>query len=300
MSTYYFPLKPVTYHDITIDWGDGTSETYIGTPPYGANGNVNSPHAYHISHEYLVDGVYEIKVKENSKNGYPGFYQYGYSSTGYLTSAKSLLSFNSYGQNRYLSLNYLFSGCTRLSSFPAIPYDKIVDVTSMAGTFFNCISLRSFEAFDTKNITNMIGAWGNCFLLSSFPWIDTSNVVYLGSSSGLPWGTGGVGAWQNCRALSSFPLIDTSKVVRFCNAWENCHSLKSFPPIDTSSVGTGRDFFSVWYGCSGLTSFPWIDTSNVGAFGNGNQGTLGTWTYCSSLTSFPAIDTSRAAAFFQT
>jgi hypothetical protein len=303
-SNYLLPLKPNTYHDINIDWGDGTSEIYTGTPGYGSGGNSVDPLPFQLTHTYPASAVYNIKISPRIPNGFPGFYQYGYNTQNwtYLRNHKNILRINNFGNStsRWTNLSYAFSNCKRLSSMPEIPYDVLINVRDMAGAFTLCTSLSSFTFINTRNITNFNGTWAFCSSLTSFPLLDTSNAILLGSSSGNPWGTGGSGAWLGCTSLSSFPLINTSKVTTFSNAWRGCTSLTSFPPIDTSSVGSGRDFFAVWNGCSNLKSFPWINTSNVGAFGNGNQGTVGTWTNCSSLTSFPEIDTSKAAAFYFT
>ena len=296
-SNYFLPLKPNTYHNISIDWGDGTFENYVGTPGYGPGGTANNPIPTLLTHVYPASAVYNIKITPNIANGYPGFYQYGFEDdTNYQHHSRNMLRVNNYGnsRSRWTNLDHAFSRCTRLSSIPSITsYDVFENVNSAALAWAYCSSLRSFPFINTRKISNFTGTWCGCTSLTSFPLIDTSSGTSFGNEQGF-------GAWVGCTSLSSFPLIDTSKGVNFNAAWYGCTNLRSFPPINTSSAGfTNLEFARVWGNCINLTSFPWINTSNVGAFGRSTI-TEGTWYNCSSLTSFPAIDTSSSSNFFYT
>ena len=144
----------------------------------------------------------------------------------------------------------MFSGCSSLTSIPALDTSN---VTSVEGMFSGCSSLTSIPALDTSNVTSVEGMFHGCSSLTSIPQLDTSNVKYMSSM------------FYGCSSLTSIPALNTSNVTEMGSMFQNCSSLTSIPVLNTSNVTYMGNMF---YDCSSLTSIPALDTSNVTSMGS--------------------------------
>ena len=72
------------------------------------------------------------------------------------------------------SLQLLFSGCSSLTSAPAMNTSQVTDMYAM---FADCSSLTSIPALDTSQVTNMYGLFYGCTSLTSIPALDASQVA---------------------------------------------------------------------------------------------------------------------------
>ena len=70
----------------------------------------------------------------------------------------------------------------------------------MTSMFYNCSSLNSISALDTRNVTNMENMFCECNKLTSIPLLNTSKVTNMG------------GMFSSCSSLTSIPLLDTTNV----------------------------------------------------------------------------------------
>lgn len=271
-------------YDYTIDWGDGTVESY----------SVDTQQ----THTYSSVGEYEIKISGT----FPTLYYnnggdvdkiisieniggtWGNTLERAFSGANNILSIDKVGDTSGVTnFSFAWLSCSGLTSFPLLDTSS---GTSFSYAWGNCTGLTSFSLLDTSSGTTFYGAWQSCTNLTSFPLIDTSSGTDFGA------------AWNNCSSLTSLPLLDTSNGTSFAQAWQNCSSLTSFPLIDTSN---GTTFYAAWFGCSSLTSFPanffdsWTGTPVNNCF-------LYTWDNCTSLTAqsveniLVSIDTSGRSA----
>jgi hypothetical protein len=295
-------------NNVTIDWGDGTSEIYSGS-----SANAIISHTYTVAGLYLVQiiGPFEnislgkfansqgdnlVAVPQNSSEWTPtdltGLYEAAitltdsifdnFPSTANVTSffgafdgLRLITSIPTFETSSVTTFREAWRNCTALASFPLIDTSAC---TVFQATWNNCRSLTSFPAIDTSSGNNFFFAWDGCASLTTFPLIDTSKATNLFST------------WGNCESLTTFPLVNTSAVTSMQMTWANNRSLVSFPEIDTSST---TFFFATWSSCISLVTFPLLDTSSGITFQN-------TWSSCESLTDFPLIDTSSGTNFTAT
>lgn len=147
-------------YDFTVDWGDGTSNSYSGT----AAGRS-------ISRTYGAAGTYQISIKGNA---WPG--ATWSASQNKLNRITKLLS---WGNTGIRDLAYAFSGSTALVQ--ATPPDVIK--FSAAGTgairncFENCVNLTtaSIAGTDTSAITNVSGVFAR-EIFSGCTSLETLNI----------------------------------------------------------------------------------------------------------------------------
>jgi hypothetical protein len=312
-------------NSISIDWGDGITETYAGSAA-----NTTITHTYETAGLYLVSitGVFEniklgnftgsqatdlVSVLQYSPDWSPTNLTDLYNGCLLLPSSSldnfpdtslitqfsrafekcsSLTSFPLIDTSAGINFNNAWLDCSSLTSFPLINTSAGINFTAAWG---NCSSLTSFPLINTATVTNMNGTWSYCSSLTSFPLLDTSNVTLINST------------WRNCVSLTSFPVINTSAVTRCDFAWAECYALTSFPVLDLTGV---VNWEWTWFDCRNLTAFPLLDFSNAVSmswvFGflrnitefplidTSNCINLGAcWFLCDKLTSFPQIDTSK-------
>jgi len=298
-------IKPKMDGSVTVDWGDGTTESLSNNVL--VNHTFTNGSGYHevgfrldsgswLGLNMNYSGAAASREKVVAVGPMPanmvtsGGYMYNYASNITAWDANLVHRSNH-------SLLRTYSGLTSLKSFPFTVLGSLV--TNFDQVFLNCSNLNSFPLIDTSSIDGFGRTWEGCGSLTSFPHINTSlgekfnNCWYnCASLTSFPLldtssATNFQQAWRNCSGLTSFPLLDTSSGTNFIGTWRNCNSLPSFPLIDTSS---GTDFKEAWMDCNSLTSFPQIDTSSGVNF-------YFTWYDCSSLTSFPLIDTSSGTNF---
>jgi hypothetical protein len=306
-------LRPSTAYNFTVNWGDGTQETFnqITSATNETAG---------ITHTYPTSGIYNVSITKNSVDGFPSLNggNVYYTLSGDQT---KLIDIVSWGSIPLTSLNAAFEGSVNLSS--VAPYNSFDRVTNFYSAWNNCNKLKTFPVINLGNATVLDRTWAHCTSLTSFPLIDTKKIITFNR----PWqlcrniinfplidtsnATQLTNTWENCEKMTSFPAISTNKVVAFNNTWSACYALTSFPLINTSNAtslagawyqcntlsnfplidtSSVTNFQGTWYGCNTLSNFPLIDTSSVTNF-------QGTWSFCSKLTSFPNINTSKATTF---
>jgi len=226
-------LQPTIYYqkstsaEMTIDWGDGTTNTTTST----GNLNTQKTAPYAAAGSYLI--TITCATTYNLGNG---------------TNATTL--FGSYNANPYTSIAYkvYFGANTTLLNanvfYNYYGLDAVVASSGMTGSignyaFNSCYSLASLTL--PSGMTGSIGSYAfqNCTSLTS-----------LTLPSGM---TGSIGnyAFYNCSALTSLTLPSgmTGSIGNY--AFQNCYALTSLtlPSGMTGSIGN-----YAFYYCSALTS----------------------------------------------
>lgn len=125
---FFIEIVAGTSIDITVDWGDGTSNTYVST-------NLKS-------HKYTGAGTYLIKVSGSIVNGHIRI--------GGNSSAKALLQETGVigGITGLIHFTETFSGCTGLTSLPAdlFRYHPTVADNAFDSTFTGCTGLTTLRS----------------------------------------------------------------------------------------------------------------------------------------------------------
>ena len=190
-----FELRQNGSNDISIDWGDGSSETT----------NLTS-----VTHTYSTNGIYKIKIDTILGSYYhrPDFFNAASASRSQLVKIK-------FGRYLHGSFDSSFRNCDGLEEVIA-PYTSSSSLTSLRRAFKDCSSLKVFPFVETKNISTFENVCDGCSLLTTFPKLDFTAANKFTS------------AWKNCTSLTDFPpnmfdkTRDFSSTTNFNNAWSSC------------------------------------------------------------------------------
>jgi surface protein len=239
----------------TIDWGDGTSDSYTTTG--------------YKNHTYAVNDVYIVQISGTLTG-------FGLATAPTAANVNKLTECLSFGTIGLTSLAYAFQACANLTSVPSsIPSA----VTSIRNMFNDCTSFNSSNvtSWNTTNVTNMsfmfagctsfnqaIGSWtmtnvtdigwmfkdATSFNQSLNSW-NTINVTNMQSTfDGATAFNGAIGGWNTSSVVvMSTMFIYASSFNQDIGSW------------DTSSVTTMRTMFGA---ASSFNQYigDW-DTSNV-------------------------------------
>lgn len=190
-----FEIRQSNSDDISIDWGDGSSETT----------NLTS-----VTHTYSANGIYKIKI-----DTILGSYEHKPNFVNAASASRSQLVKIKFGRYVFGSFDSSFSGCDGLEEVIA-PYTSSSSITSLRRAFKGCSSLKVFPFIETKGIDNFENVCDGCSLLTTFPKLDFTAAYRFNS------------AWKNCSSLTDFPphmfdkTRDFSSTNNFNNAWSNC------------------------------------------------------------------------------
>ncbi len=124
-STNYFFLflsgtneNSLYTYDMTVDWGDGTTDTYSGTPIFGEG----------MEHDYGAEGEYVISIY----GVYPRIQlgvQGGGSSTASDTDDRKIMDVLQWGTSYWQSWRYMFNVCRNLTDMSCVDVPRFEDGT---------------------------------------------------------------------------------------------------------------------------------------------------------------------------
>jgi len=258
-----------TSPNITVDWGDGTVETFTTT---GVK-----------TKTYASAGSYTVKI-------YGSFASGGDIRPGSTTAERARVQSTSVIPTipGLTSFSNTFRECTSLTSIPAGLFDNNTAVTNFNSTFFDCTSLTTIPAglFDNNTAaTSFNGTFFNCTSLTTIPAGLFDNNTAVTSFGQIIVGQGGV--FQECTSLTTIPagLFDNNTAATsFAAIFRNCASLTSIPAglFDNNTAVT--NFNGTFFDCTSLTTIP------AGLFDNNTAATSFNDTFfnCTSLTTIPA------------
>jgi surface protein len=156
--TIKIPLATESTYDFTVDWGDNTSDEYVGM------GN-----AITAMHTYLAPGTYEVAISGT-------FPRIDFSNLP--TDRQKILSVEQWGDIAWESFENAFQACINLHVY-AIDAPNLSLVSSLRKMFLNCSSFNAaIEYWDVSSITDMshLFALAGSFNQPLDMW-DVSNVV---------------------------------------------------------------------------------------------------------------------------
>ena len=249
-------------YDGTIDWGDGTVETFT---------------TYNPSHTYTTAGIYEIAIS--------GRFDTLYNGSSSNTSVKSVRKILSWGDGTvfegFRNLQYGFFYATGLTEIASDTYGGLSNVTSFNSCFRDCHSLTAIPAGLFDNCTN-VTSFNSCFFycspLTAIPaglFDNCTNVTNFNS------------CFYYCSSLTAIPagLFDNCpNVTSFYYCFYYCISLTAIPAGLFDNCPNVTDFNYCFYYCGSLRAIPaglFDNCPNVTNFDHcfGN---------CRSLTAIPA------------
>jgi surface protein len=159
------------YYDFTIDWGDGTVQTF--GPATGATLR-SGGYEGAIDHTYSQPGIYTIEITGT----FEGWTFLDSSPTS--NDHDKLIRVHSFGDLGYNSLIYAFYNCTNLTHFAG---GYTLNVTDMSWMFSSASSLTFLDLsnFDTSNVIIMQSMFSNASSLTSLDLssFNTSNVTNM-------------------------------------------------------------------------------------------------------------------------
>lgn len=158
-NTLDFPLVDDGNYDFTIDWGDGTVESYT---------NADVSHTYDTAAKYtvIVTGVCE------------GF---GFSSFYSEMNEENLVDIGQWGSVKLNNESYKFADCTNLTGFTATDEPDLEGITNLRNMFKNATLFNGdISGWDTSSVTNMVHMFSSAHAFNQdiSDW-DTSNVTLI-------------------------------------------------------------------------------------------------------------------------
>ena len=101
-TQFRLKLYPNTSYDFSVDWGDGKGQRFAGTTS-------SDPDEAGITHEYLIPGIYSVRVTENTKGGFPNIFN-GYEE-GTLNDGPKITNIAAWGAPLWDSMLSAFDNC---------------------------------------------------------------------------------------------------------------------------------------------------------------------------------------------
>jgi hypothetical protein len=187
----------------------------------------------------------------------------------------------------------LFVGARKLKSLKGTSWTS--NVTDFSFMFDNCTSLQTIPLLDTSSGTKFFDMFGSCSSLQTVPLLNTANgkdFTYM---------------FSTCISLQNVPLLNTANGKDFSNMFTGCTTLQTVPLLNTA---TGNNFSSMFVSCTTLKTVPLLDTSsgttfsnmfnacrtldNIPLFNTANGKDFGTmFSSCSSLQTIPLLNTAN-------
>ena len=219
----------------TIDWGDGTTDTFDEA--------VNNP-----SHEYFNDGAeYIITAK--------GTIAWLDADDIFKQCLKEIIHIGDCG---ITSMGGAFYECYGLTEIPSGIFDKCTEETAFYRAFYKCINLKSIPEgmFDKcTKVKDFANTFNGCTSLTSIPegLFDHCTEV-----------TNFEGTFVGCSSLTEIPegLFDNNtKVTNFTSTFAHCYNLQAIPQglfdncPEVTTFGSGARVVSSGYGQSYVGCF---------------------------------------------
>ena len=262
---FYFTHNVVGFVG-TIDWGDGTVDTYSEPIDWPEHKYSNDGKTYTI----LAKGTITALTNSGSNSGFG-------------TSLQNIV----YIENKcnIKSLKDAFRWCTNLQTIPEGLFDKCTEVTNFSYLFAGCSNLQTIPEglFDNcTKVTDFGNLFAGCEKLQEIPagLFDnctevTSFYQTFSGCSSLKSIPGGL--FDNCTKVTDFNSTFCSKGLGFAM------DLVIIPEGLFDKCTEVTDFSYLFAGCSNLQTIP------EGLFDKCTEVTRfeGTFTYCTSLESIP-------------
>ena len=188
---------------VTVDWGDGNTETFTGDTTYKP------------THTYTGDGEYVVKLTGSKITGVIGFYP-GFSDA-FQDSVREILSLKMPTDSVSVSLCHAFRGCDNLTG--NIP-EWSANIINASGTYYGCIGLTGNIPKWGVNITSADGTYVGCYYLTgSIPKWGSKITNAKSTYNGCVRLTGSVPEWGANITDASYTYRDCTGLTGSIPAW---------------------------------------------------------------------------------
>lgn len=181
------------------------------------------------------------------------------------------------GSNQITSFASMFSSCYSLKEVTELFMGSATGTTAFQSMFSGCRQLIKIPVMNINNTAaTLTGMFGSCNNLPSVTFVSSSNVTGLN------------GTFAQCYSLQTINGFDFASplITNLASTFDSCVSLTSLPPINVTNVTTLVQTFNA---CASLTSIKFIgNTSKVTSFALA-------FSACSNLTEIPKEFDCRAA-----
>jgi hypothetical protein len=255
-SSFILPIKPDTTNNLTVEWGDGTTQTITTAPSTGTN-RTGIPHTYPAANTNYYIRMYGTSVRANAlDDGICGF-GFGAGNSGYNTAANR-------GKVRNIDSDIL----------SLLPPETSLGAMFLRNAFYDCTALTSISGDFLSGVTGLQGAG---FLQAAFYGCTALTGIPDGFLSGVTGSQGASflqAAFYGCTALTSIPASFLSGItgspqgISFLQAaFYDCTALASASPVNDSGVklytrvsgiNVGKNCF---YGCTQMADYASIPDS---------------------------------------
>ena len=281
-----FSVTGCTY---TVDWGNGTTQSYSAGVTAQYNFDFGS-----ISAATSVTGVEGLSgYRQTVIKAYPtvagttfsGIDLAGkYSQAGYTfgsawspawldmrIAGSTISSFKFFIPNSGVSNN--------IEQFEWVGNSGITNGTSFFSSnssgIAGCKNLKSLIGTSwTSNIINFTSMFSACKILRTIPLLNTAS------------GTNFTSMFANCSSLQTVPLLNTASGTIFTGMFNSCRNLQTIPPLNLTS---GTDFSTMFASCESLQTIPLLNTANGTNFNSMFSG-------CSNLQTIPLLNTAKGTS----
>jgi len=254
-NTLDFPLVEDGNYDFTIDWGDGTVESYTDS---------------NVSHTYGAAAIYTVTVTGVCEG-------FGFSSGDSENNEENLIDISQWGSMKLNNEPYKFSNCVNLTGFTASDDPDLDGISDLSYMFYIATAFNGdVSDWDVSGVTNMSSmfagytfadGYGSTSIITVFnqnisAW-DTSNVTNMSrmfhnaikfNQDLSSWDTSAVtdmsgmlsGDWMNGKVIfnSGISTWDTSSVNNMDGMFNcNKHFNQDLSNWDTSNVTTMKFMF---------------------------------------------------------
>ena len=239
-TTVRLPVSANGNNNYSVDWGDGTIETYTSE---------DCP-----SHEYTNDAETKYIVKVIGKVERFGCTDWTAptSDSKYYTFTQYLTGLKAWGELG--AAGYGFANCINLEgAIPASTENTFVNVNEFSSLFVNCKKITSLPENLFKNaskVYNLNNAFNGCTGLTTLPATLFDGVTNA---------QGFYGTFQGCTGLTEIPeeLFENNKAATsFALTFQGCSELTEIPEdLFVNNVNV-TSFESTFNGCTRITSIP--------------------------------------------
>ena len=239
-TTIRLPIEANGNNSYTVDWGDGTIETYTSE---------DCP-----AHEYTNSAETKYTIKVTGKVEKFGCTDWNAPSADnkYYTFAQYLTGLKAWGEVEAVS--YGFANCINLEgAIPASTENTFVNINEFASLFLNCKNITSLPENLFKNASkayNLNNAFNGCSRLTTLPETLLNGVTNV---------QGFYGTFQGCNGLTQIPeglFKNNKQATMFGLTFTGCTSLTQIPENLFVNNENVTSFESTFNGCTGITSIP--------------------------------------------
>ena len=306
------------FGNYTVDWGDGTSESYSSGVTASKQYLWEDASASTLTSDGFRQRVFQITpqagaglTRANFVAYYPGItLQTTYSSPildlkisgaslAIITPPKGMVQFEYVGNSSITTSGVnMFKDYTNLLRIIGTSWTK--NITSLLFMFQGCTSLQTVPLFNTGLAMSFQSMFQGCNSLQTVPLFNTGlatsfQSMFQGCTSlkTVPLFNTGLATtvssmFQSCTSLKTVPLFNTAKVITITYMFQGCTSLQTVPLFDT---GIADDFTNMFQGCTSLQTVPLFNTVKATNFTSMFNG-------CTSLQTVPLFNTASAGLYF--